>query len=331
MTEPADNLEAGLFFIVGTGRCGTTLLQAMLSSHPRIVIPPETWFFCSFDPGRIATDPIGTDAALDRYLAALFASHQWAELEIDAEEFADAVRHTDRSGRAIFLEIMRRWSARTGKPRAGEKTPHHMKNTADILRRFPKARFIHIYRDPRDVAMSMLQHKWKPMRVERYARTWAKAMDRHERLAQSLGPDVYTAIRFETLVAEPERELRRLTELLGEAFDPAMLAYDQRAERGFSDREKGWKDITLKPLDASRIGRYRSGLTGRQIRTIERTIGPRLTRYGYERDDQVGDRVAWRLGDALVGLRWMGIRLGRSIAKRIGRAAPTTPDASHTG
>ena len=331
MSVQPDQLASELFFIVGTGRCGTTLLQAMLSSHPRIFIPPETWFFCSFDPARVATDPITDDKALDRYLGALFASHQWAELEIHADEFAADVRAGERTGRAIFLRIMRRWAERTGKPRAGEKTPHHIKNTGDVLRRFPQAKFIHIYRDPRDVALSMLQNKWRPMRVERYARTWAKAMDRHEGLARALGPGVYTGVRFETLLDQPESELRRLSAFLAEDFDPAMLAYDRREERGYSDREKGWKDMTLRPLDASRIGRYRQGLTARQIRSIERTVGERLEKYGYQRDAEVADRFAWRIGDALKRLEWSGRKLAHSAAKRIGRdSTHSAPDASHT-
>lgn len=331
MSEPMDELATGLFFIVGTGRCGTTLLQAMLSSHPRIFIPPETWFFCSFDPARIATDPIADDTALEGYLATLFASHQWEELEIDAGEFAASVRAGERTGRAIFLEIMARWAERTGKPRAGEKTPHHMKNTAAILRRFPEAKFIHIYRDPRDVALSMLQNHWRPMRVERFARTWAKAMDRHEGLGAELGPDVYTSVRFETLLDQPESELQRLSMFLVEHFDPAMLAYDRRPERGYADREQGWKDMTLRPLDASRVGRYRRGLTPRQIRSVERTVGERLEKYGYTRDAEVGDRLAWRLGDAVGRVEWLGHKLAHSVAKRIGRASPSAPDASHTG
>ncbi len=36
-----ETLESGLFFIVGTGRCGTTLLQSMLSQHSRILVPLE--------------------------------------------------------------------------------------------------------------------------------------------------------------------------------------------------------------------------------------------------------------------------------------------------
>jgi hypothetical protein len=31
------------FFIVGSGRSGSTLLRMMLASHSRITIPPETW------------------------------------------------------------------------------------------------------------------------------------------------------------------------------------------------------------------------------------------------------------------------------------------------
>ena len=32
------------FFIVGSGRSGSTLLRLILASHSRICIPPETWF-----------------------------------------------------------------------------------------------------------------------------------------------------------------------------------------------------------------------------------------------------------------------------------------------
>ena len=40
-------------------------------------------------------------------------------------------------------------------------------------------------------------------------------------------PSQYTEIRFEALVREPEAELRRLFEWLGEEWDPRVLDYDR--------------------------------------------------------------------------------------------------------
>jgi hypothetical protein len=36
------------FFILGCHRSGTTMLQQALNRHSRVVIPPETKYFCSF-------------------------------------------------------------------------------------------------------------------------------------------------------------------------------------------------------------------------------------------------------------------------------------------
>ncbi|MEO1130508.1 MAG: sulfotransferase, partial [Planctomycetota bacterium] len=281
----ADALERGLFFIVGTGRCGTTLLQAMLMSHPRLTIPPETWFFCAWDPAMHGGDPLPDNIVTERYLSTLFGSVQWPELQLDEAGFAEAVRAGDRSTRSIFLELLRRWSDRTGKPRAGEKTPLHLKHTGRILEAFPHARFIHIYRDPRDVALSMLEHRWSPLRLHRYARSWVKAMHRHRRLAEALGPEVYTGVRFEDLVTNPEPELRRLCSFLGEPFDDAMLHPERRSERGFSSRESDWKELTMSPVTTARIGRYRGKLSPRRVRTVERVVGPVLSEMGYQPDD----------------------------------------------
>ncbi|MFG0253297.1 MAG: sulfotransferase family protein, partial [Phycisphaerales bacterium JB038] len=73
--NPADQLAQGVFFIVGTGRSGTTLLQAMLASHPRLAIPPETKFFQRWDPAekRFGGEPL-TGARLDGYLEQFFDS-----------------------------------------------------------------------------------------------------------------------------------------------------------------------------------------------------------------------------------------------------------------
>ena len=117
------------FFIIGTGRCGTTLLQRMLMGHPRISIPPETHFFSRFDPVRVVgLDPV-SDGLVEGYVERC-ASHPWfAELGLRRESLQAALDAGTRSARDLFL-----WYANALLPdapaRLGEKTPHHEKYTA---------------------------------------------------------------------------------------------------------------------------------------------------------------------------------------------------------
>lgn len=318
-TTPNDDaLAQGLFFIVGTGRCGTTLLQAMLMSHPRLCIPPETRFFLAYDPALTVGDPV-PEGRVDEYVRGCVEQWRFADLEIPGEELRSIVRAGDGSARAIFLGILRRWAQRQGKPRAGEKTPNHFKRVDRIGTLFPEARFIHLYRDPRDVALSMRERNWSPgpAALRRYARTWTKAMRRHLDYACRLGTERYLALKYEDLVENPEAELRRVCAFLGEAYDPAMLRHHERTERGYMAREEAWKSLADKPVSKSRVGRYRDTLTPRQIRLIERTAAPLMGAMGYAPTEGLRDRLGWRVGDACDWAWWRVSRLGRSVRKRL--------------
>ncbi|MCA9310444.1 MAG: sulfotransferase, partial [Phycisphaerales bacterium] len=220
------------FFIIGTGRCGTTLLQRMLMGHPRISIPPETHFFSRFDPVRVVgLDPV-SDGLVEGYVERC-ASHPWfAELGLRRESLQAALDAGTRSARDLFL-----WYANALLPdapaRLGEKTPHHEKYTARILDLFPQARFIHIVRDPRDVVVSLKKEHWMGGEsIQRIAHHVAKVWRRQQDVAERLGPRVYRVLSYEDLVADPEAALRELCDFLGEAFDPAMLTYHQQQNTG---------------------------------------------------------------------------------------------------
>ncbi|MCK4871803.1 MAG: sulfotransferase [Phycisphaerales bacterium] len=279
----SDQLARQVFFIVGTGRSGTTLLQAMLSSHPRIGIPAETKFFQRWDPAdlRFGGEPLASDA-LDAYLQAFFNSEDWQLMDLPRERVEAAMRESDGSARNLFLALLRVYEAESGKERIGEKSPLHCRKVDRIRAILPEAKFIHIYRDPRDVVASMLGMSWTQGTVRGLARSWFKTMREHLICLREVPDSHYTGVRLETLVARPEEELKRLCDFLGETFDPAMLAFHDREERGYAESEKWWKEQTRQPLSEQSIGRFQRDLTKRQIAQVERIVGPLLERFNYE-------------------------------------------------
>ena len=89
----------------------------------------------------------------------------------------------------------------------------------------PEARFVHLIRDGRDVALSVLKQPWGPQTIEAAAEKWRSRVLRGRSQQPYLG--FYMEVKFEDLVLHTERELRRICEFVELDFDPAMLGYHE--------------------------------------------------------------------------------------------------------
>ncbi|MEM1424022.1 MAG: sulfotransferase [Planctomycetota bacterium] len=305
------------FFIVGTGRSGTTLIQRMLSAHPGITIPPETQFFSRFDPAIRFTDPL-REREVGAYLARVGDDPWWGELGLSVDALRAHVEGGGRDARSILWWMLRGLSQGVeDRVRFGEKTPHHEKRVARIAGLFPRARFIHIVRDPRDVVVSLRREAWWPWRsVQRTARSVRGTLHRQLHNERALG-ERYLRVRYESLVEDPEGELRRVCAFLGEDFDPVILRYHESESAGFLASERAWKGLSTQPLDPSRIGRWRERLSARQASCVDRWVGRGLLEeYGYERCGRA--RMPWAgVADAGERTWWFASRQLRSVRKRL--------------
>jgi len=320
LSEGCDaDIERGLFFIVGTGRCGSTLLRAILSSHSRIAIPPETHFFVEWDPALFEGDPLADDDAVDRLIGRASRLWFWEDLQLDAQRLRDATINGERSAKAMFVNMLEQWREKLGKPRLGEKTPAHQKSVERILHLFPNAKIVHIYRDPRDVVASIIKLRWGGHdSVLRHAKSWAKVMRRHLERQRALPANQYYSMQFEKLVCEPEATLRSLCNFLGEQFEPALLQHSDRGSSVFTAGEIQRRSDAIKPIEAGVVGKGLTSLSPRHVRTVERVAGPLLEAMGYERASGPSDRMRWWAMDSAESALWSGRRLARSVGKRLG-------------
>jgi hypothetical protein len=188
-------------FVVGCSRSGTTLLRAFLDAHPLLAVPSESHF-------ALAPDSRTVRRALRR--EPWFALWGIAAPDLRGLGGADAVR-------ALFAA----YAAAHGKPRYADKTPHYVSHLPALADRFPEARFVHVVRDGRDVALSLLEVPWGPDDVEGAALHWRRRV--LEGRDSGLGAERYREVRYEALVADPEPELRALVAWLELPYDPTML------------------------------------------------------------------------------------------------------------
>ena len=304
MLDNWETLESNLFFIIGTGRCGTTLLQSMLSEHSQILVPLEVGFFTNWEPAIHFSDPL-LENEVDDYLRYCLQYWWWPALSIDSKAFCQVVQGGMRSARSIFLWLLGQLSAGSGKVKIGEKTIGNWHKVGRIRELFPQAKFIHIYRDPRDVVVSLQEQVWwrasSAIATAMYCRQVLREL---KILEQQIDKKQFLRVQYELLVRKPEQELSRICVFLGSKFESRMLRFDQRSQRGYVDAEAEWKDLTLKPLTTERIGVYREQLKPREIWLVEQLLGELLREYGYEPEREVDPRPDWLLIKVIEQLKW---------------------------
>ena len=216
-------LDIDVVLIVGAPRSGTTWLQSLLASHPAIATGPETHFFRTF---------AAADAEFHRRRdRPLGVSEYWT-----AEQFHDAIER-------LFWGALSRLPAPAGPVRCFlEKTPIHCMHGAFILRVLPRARFLHVIRDGRAVAASLLRaadgwgRDWAPDTIGRAADRWDLRVRTGRAIRELVPrPSAYREIRYEDVRHDPRGALASLFGWLGLDADAEFVEGAVRANSLESD------------------------------------------------------------------------------------------------
>ena len=267
------------FFIVGTGRSGTTLLRLILSGHSRLAIPPETWFIEPLVQQLPLHQPLSpTEAAL---AAEIMTSHyRWPDMGIAVADFRSRVLALARPRLVDIIDLVyAEHLRRSGKPRFGDKTPPYIHIVSELSELYPGAKFIHLVRDGRDVAMSMIDVRWN-FRCYQRDFVWTSRLRVREQYRHSAFADRILDVKYEDLVADPETTVKRICAFLGEEFAPAMLAFAERAD-AVPERERSIHGKLRRPVSRDDIGQWRAKLSAIECFIMEACMHRELRQWGY--------------------------------------------------
>ncbi|WP_049566720.1 sulfotransferase family protein [Nonomuraea sp. SBT364] len=270
-------------FVIGCPRSGTTMLQLMLHSHPRLAVPPETRFVMPVYYKRRAFGDL-RDAERRRALAEWIAgdrSTKFRELKLDRDAFVRQVVDGPGSLGSVIGTAFRMYAERFGKARWGDKRPSYVKHTDLLLRLFPDAQFIHLIRDGRDCVASLKEMPWYTLDSFHAVSTWAEAIDHGDKLRRTLPDDSYFELRYEDLTDDPVTELKKLCAFLEEDFSPSMVSPREAASVAVP-QHKVWHSNTHGEVTRSRVGSWAKRLDGWEIALCEQVLGDRLEANGYE-------------------------------------------------
>jgi len=299
--------RARLVFLLGSGRCGSTLIAQVLAHHADVgfisniddrVAPlnlsgrANNRIYRALPRGRRRLGGVRAGVApgfgltpsegyrlLDRQVSPLLSAPCRDLVAADGHPWlADRLQHffegrATAQRRSVFMHKF------TGWPRAG------------LLHRvFPDARFVHVVRDGRAVASSLIQQRWWPGYAGPSgwtfgelsaddARIWAESgqsfavlaglewkilMDAFTRARDSVSAECWLELRYEQVVQNPHEAFKLL-------LDHAGLAWTAEFERDFSR-------ITW---ESTRRDAYLNELSSQELNWLEGALGPVLRRLGY--------------------------------------------------
>jgi hypothetical protein len=268
-------------FIVGCPRSGTTLLQRMINAHPDIAITPETHWIPRLYAKTWALTPEGL--VKPKLIRRLVDHPKFARLKFSPEEIA---RLTGNGKPISYGNLVSRifdlYGERQGKPLVGDKTPDYVRTVETLHNLWPSARFVHVIRDGRDVALSMMDWPkfspkpgdfatWREDRVSTAALWWELNVRLGRQAGKALGSKLYYEVRYESLVSRPRDESDALCGFLGVPYTDAMLHFykaPSTTDPGLEERRAhlpvtpGLRDwcTQLPPQDSERFEAAAGGL-----------------------------------------------------------------------
>lgn len=274
------------FFIIGSGRSGSTLLRRMLNNHSSIGIPPETYVLGPVIKRYRQHRGMKWEALVEFVLSAFECHPEFETFNISLQPLVKELKSCAENNRNLAYIINRFYlfsCAELGYrcERWADKSPINTFYLDRIFSVFPDAQFIHILRDGCDVVSSYVESGIYSS-CEEAAKRWSVSVDLVEKFYRR-NPQVGITINYENLVSDPESTLIDVCRFLDVEYEQGMAQEGHEAGHlpmGDVEKRRHHSNV-LGPVTTSSIGKGRIALSHDEKLSVDRIIGNQLKRLGY--------------------------------------------------
>lgn len=258
-------------FVGGAPRSGTTLIRAILDSHPNIACGPEL---------RVSSTIARLWSETNTHIGPILRSGYHLSEEDLRLRFSGFL--------ASFLQNAHKAS---GKKRIAEKTPANVLQFNELHQLFPESPLIHIVRDGRDVISSLQTMDWKDRKTGlpfdfvtdpgAAADLWVESVNRGRAMKEDASANgLYFEIFYEELIEDPRRVLASLFDFLGEPWSNDVMQFHRNPRNSAGMNESSAAQIS-RQLYTSSVGRWIDTLDEDRMPEIMEIISPSLNMLGY--------------------------------------------------
>lgn len=273
--------------IIGTQRSGSNLLRVILDQSQQIASPHPPHILVTFVPlldlygflteqkyktlindvvNYVKANPVPWDGvALDE--AWIFENSQTYSLF----EINRLVYET-----AAIAKKAKYWCC---------KSMANVHYAAELEKHSPNLKYIYLYRDGRDVALSFKKAIVGEKHIYHLAKQWFKDQSACIALDKKTNTDRFFSLNYEELIANPAEVIQSLCKFLGIDYSAKMLDFHNSKEsQATANAGEMWENLA-KPIIKDNTGKYRKALSVEEISIFECINAQTLTSLGYALDD----------------------------------------------
>lgn len=237
--------------MIGAERSGTTFVRLLLDHHPQIAFQFEF---------ELAVDCVSDNGDLPKIEEYV----EWLDTNRIFHHSQYTINHSLDYPHLVDNFLRQKQTKSGNKPILGATVHRHYGRLRHI---WPDAKYIHIIRDGRDVARSMVGMGWGGHPWVSCV-SWLECEREIDELQPKIAPENWIELRYETLLEDIEAELDRICQFMGTKYDPKMLDYTQNS--------------TYKKPDPKLAYQWRQKMPKRDLRLVEGRIGDMLVARGYK-------------------------------------------------
>ena len=265
-------------FIVGTQRSGTTMLGSMIGGHSDVLCVPEGQFIADLAPTSAERLPNTKQLVTD-----IIGHWRFKVWGVDISDL-QGMPADQSSYKDVIDWVASRFGEDVKKPNCHfwvDHQPGHIRHLARLKQHFPGARVIHIVRDPRAVAASLLKVDWGPNNAYTAAQFWTERIALGFAAERFISSEQYLFVRYEDVVRDPECQMKHIARFLEIKYQPGMVLNNGLRLPKFTDKQHS---LVGHPPDPTRLDSWKTALTKKQIQTIESVTFDLIPYLGYERE-----------------------------------------------
>ncbi len=280
--------------MIGTQRSGSNLMRLMLNQVPTVVAPhpphilqrlmslvPHYGDLSAPSAFRLLVDDVCRLVELNPV--------PWEGVVLDRDDVA--ARCHQNSLVAVFAAVYDILAETRGAETWCCKSLANVHYGPEINAYLPDAKYIYLYRDGRDVAVSFKKAVVGQKHFYHIAQDWAKAQRAALKMRAQLDDSQVFNISYETLTSHTEQTLQDLCAFLEVAYHPSMLDFHQSDEAtNTASSSSLWSNVT-KPVMSQNTRKFLKEATEEEIKVFELVAGDVLDALGYERTQTRPDEV----------------------------------------
>lgn len=271
-------------FIIGTQRSGSNLLRLMLNESPEIAAPHPPHILKVFFPLLPYYGDLAKEENFDKLVADTCEFVQKNPVEWEIQPTFAQVKPMCKY--PTLMEVMRSIYELTAIAKKAKywccKSMANVEFLPQIHADLPAAKYIYLYRDGRDVALSFTKAFVGEKHVYAIAKQWAKDQELALHFQAICPQNQFFMLKYEDFIENPVLELQRLCQFLEIPYLESMMQYHQSKEsQRTADSGEMWKNV-VKPVIKQNKQKFLKELSQEQITIFEKVGGAYLTKLGYE-------------------------------------------------